>query len=539
MEDIKDKQHLLEAMIGDKVWNVSKDFLQMPVDTRLPINFPNSIHYELYKNHIEFHIENPSYQPLCDFLRENLPKNEVAEYINWNIFGYRLKRDVAGLYKVEELGNAIIELCNIVEPVLLQYCEQLVENIKLANVLSDYYEKLKVNLPFHINVIDELHANENAHTRILTHLLEYKKDGRHIILESFLKLHPTFNVESLDIENSQIYFNKDNIDGLIEKSGEFAVIIENKIHWAVDQDKQIERYVNTERDKGIPQDRIWVIYLTRDGRKKVEGYSLTEDTKKILGDRFVEMDYYHHILPWLKEKVLPNCRVKEEWLESAIKQYIDHLEGLFGIRNTELNKKMQEELIEKIGCTKDMTSSDVFSKLEAFYNSLGELQNIVRNSMESLINPTIERLQYTTIKVLGQICPNEEIGFYNGLRNGFFQVFFKKWVPQVHFEWIPLNEHTLFETEYTLVLHIERDDLRESFKQVCNSDLKNKATEIGLSLDAKDRSVFYKHVVHTQNQKSMSSMTDEELTDFLKEAYKDVNRIQNFVSVYLFNKNEE
>lgn len=291
-----------------------------------------------------------------------------------------------------------------------------------------------------------------------------------------------------------------------------------------------------EIEHGIPQNKIWVIYLTRDGRKKVEDRSLTRETKEILEDRFLEMDYYHHILPWLKEKVLPNCRVKEEWLESAIKQYIDHLEGLFGIRNTELNKKMQEELIEIIGCTKDMTSSDVFSKLEAFYNSLGELQNIVRNSMESLINPTIERLQNTTKDVLGQICPNEKIDFYNGLRNGFFQVFFTKWVPQVHFEWIPFNEHTLLGTEYTFVLHVERDDLRESFKQVlCNSDSKNKASEIGLDTDTKDISVFYKRVFHAQ--KSMFDMTDKELSDFLSDVYKDVNSIQDFVSEKIININ--
>ena len=76
-----------------------------------------------------------------------------------------------------------------------------------------YYEEQEAALPFHINVIDELHANENAHTRILTHLLKYKEDGRHVILASFLKLLPTFNVDTFDIEKSKVYFNRDNIDG--------------------------------------------------------------------------------------------------------------------------------------------------------------------------------------------------------------------------------------------------------------------------------------------------------------------------------------
>ena len=538
MEEIKNNQLLLETMIGAKVRNVSQSSLQIPIDTHLPIKFPHDIHYELYKNYIDFHVENSSYQPLCDFLRKYLPNNEIAECVKWGIFGYRLKKRVAGLCNIEELGNAIIELRNIVEPVLLQYCEQIAENFKLAKELGDYYAKQETALPFHINVIDELHANENAHTRILTHLLKYKEDGKHIILTSFLKQIPTFNVDSFDIEKSKVYFNRDNIDGLIEKDGEYAVIIENKIHWAVDQDKQIERYVNSEIERGIPSDNIWVIYLTRDGRKKVEGYSLTEKTKDILGNRFLEMDYYHNILPWLKEAVLPNCRVKEEWLESAIKQYIDHLEGLFDIRDSRkiFRKKVQDKIIDSIGCTKEMSMWDVYSKFQIYFQTLGELQNIVANSMESMIDPVIKRLQETTEKVLGELCPNEEISFYDGVRNGYFQVLLKKWTNNVHFEWIPFSEkHLLSETEYTLVLHIEQNDIQNCFRQILSDgNLMTKAKEIGLKNDSTDKRVFYKKVLFAG--KAISDMTNMELEDFLRIIYADVDNIQKFVSEYILNK---
>ena len=537
MEETRNEQLLLETMIGTKIRNVSKSFLQMPIDTNLPIIFPHDIHYELYKNHIELHVENSSYKQLCDFLKKNLPNNNVAECFNWGqLLGYRLKRHIAGLCNIEELGNAIIELRNIVEPVLMQYCQQLAEKMELAKALGDYYEEQEAALPFHINVIDELHANENAHTRILTHLLKYKEDGKHVILASFLKQIPTFNVETFDIEKSKVYFNRDNIDGLIEKDGEYAVIIENKIHWAVDQDKQIERYVNTEIERGIPSDNIWVIYLTRDGRKKVEEYSLTKWTKEILGDHFLEMDYYHNILPWLKEKVLPNCRVREEWLESAIKQYIDHLEGLFDVRDsrTGFRKKVQGQIAKSIGCTKGMSRGEVYLKFHAYLHILEELQNIVGNSMESLINPVIERLQNTSLEVLDELCPEEEIGFYNGIHNGFYQVLLKKWTPKVHFEWIPINEKYLLSgTEYTLVLHVEQNEIQERFKQVLNDNIfMSKTKELGLK--ETDKNTFYKKVITTS--KSMSDMTHEELSDLLHEVYKDVDNIQKFVSEIILNK---
>ena len=44
------------------------------------------------------------------------------------------------------------------------------ETIKLAGILFQKKEELKQELPYHINVIDELHINENAHSRILTQL---------------------------------------------------------------------------------------------------------------------------------------------------------------------------------------------------------------------------------------------------------------------------------------------------------------------------------------------------------------------------------
>ncbi len=526
---------LLESMLGIAVSRTAG--VQVAVDKNLPVPFPKSIHYELYKNHIELHIESSTYRSLCEYLERTLPNNDIAktEKRGFCEYAYVLNRRVEGWSNIEELGNAIIELRNIVEPVLMQYCEQIAENFELAKVLGDYYEAQEAALPFHINVIDELHANENAHTRILTHLLKYKEDGKLVILASFLKQLPTFNVGSIDIEKSKVYFNRDNIDGLIEKDGEYAVIIENKIHWAVDQDKQIERYVNTEIERGVPSDNIWVIYLTRDGRKKVESYSLTKKTKEILGDRFLEMDYYHNILPWLKDTVLPNCRVREEWLESAIKQYIDHLEGLFDIRDSRkvFRKKVQGQIANSIGCTEEMSRGEVYSKFHAYLHTLEELQNIVSNSMESLIKPIIERLQNTTIEVLGELCPNEEFGFYNGIHNGFYQVFLKKWTTKVHFEWIPLNEKRLLSgTEYILVLHVEQNDIHERFNQVLiDNFLMTKAKE--LSLKKTDKTTFYKNVITTN--RSMSDMTHEEFSIFLREAYKDVNDIQLFVSEYILN----
>ena len=45
------------------------------------------------------------------------------------------------------------------------------ENETLIAIINQFLlEKKKRKMPFHFNVIDELHANENAHSRILIKL---------------------------------------------------------------------------------------------------------------------------------------------------------------------------------------------------------------------------------------------------------------------------------------------------------------------------------------------------------------------------------
>ena len=529
MIESNNDQLLLESIIGAPVIGV-----QVPVDLNLPIKFPRLIHYELYKNHIELHVESSSYLTLCSFLEKQLPNDETSETVQRNFckYAYMLKRRINGWSNIEELGGAIVELRSIVEPVLLRYCEKMADNMDLAHALGQYYEKQKVSLPFHINVIDQLHADENAHTRILTQLLKYREDGKYTIMKSFLKLLPELDVDSLNIDKSQVFFNRENIDGLIEKEGEYAVIIENKIHWAVDQDKQIERYVDTEINHGIPQDNIWVVYLTRDGQKKVEKYSLTKKAEKILGTRFVELDYRNHILPWLKDSILPNCRMKEEWLASAIKQYVDHLEGLFGTRESQktLINKMRHKIADSIGCIDTMSIGEKYVKMTAFTESLNDMQSIVGSYIDSLINPIIYRLKEETLQIFGDICPNSEVEFNNRLDNGYFQILFKNWDYLIHFEWIPLNIETLLQGNiYTLTLHMEgnwRDKMRRALE---DETFCKEAGEAGLMPDSDNRSVtFYSKKISAS--KPIVEMSQIELHQFLSDIYQDVSKIKEFVT---------
>jgi chromatin segregation and condensation protein Rec8/ScpA/Scc1 (kleisin family) len=65
--------------------------------------------------------------------------------------------------------------------------DNIKSTFKIVKAINDFISKKKKELPYNINVIDELHANENAHSRILCKLLQYKDSSdKYRILESLL-----------------------------------------------------------------------------------------------------------------------------------------------------------------------------------------------------------------------------------------------------------------------------------------------------------------------------------------------------------------
>jgi len=113
---------------------------------------------------------------------------------------------------------------------------------ELSAQLRTKYENFKpADMAVHFNVLDEMHANENAHTRILARLLKQPT-----ICESFVKY---IAEKRSDLAPKMLPVAKDNfsvsclseyVDARIEY-GDKVIIIENKVKDAIDQDEQIDR----------------------------------------------------------------------------------------------------------------------------------------------------------------------------------------------------------------------------------------------------------------------------------------------------------
>jgi len=181
----------------------------------------------------------------------------------------------------------------------------------LLDLLVDFgkiYDREKERLPYHINVIDELHADENAHSRIFAQLLRYKRNNEYPFLEKFLN----------DVCNFCITIEKPRIEK-VDSCGhidipifdnKYVVIIENKVtNQADDQNNenggQLARYIETiNKNYGRKLEEIFVVYTPKYTREPIDECWKSKDNstyKNEFKDRFRSLSYRDNIYPWFKK----------------------------------------------------------------------------------------------------------------------------------------------------------------------------------------------------------------------------------------------
>lgn len=227
------------------------------------------------------------------------------------------------------------------------------ELLLLLAKFKEIYDEEKAGLPYHINLIDELHIDENAHSRVFAKLLRYQKHGEYPFLEKFLTGVCKFEITVQKPEVKKVD-SCGRIDIPIFDIG-YAIVIENKVtDKASDQNGseggQLARYIETiNKDYRRNLDDIYVVYTPKYTREPSDdcwenknGISYKDEFKR----RFRSLSYRDGIYPWLKDEILPLIDSKDSYLRSAVEQYLDYLEGVFSLRS--INKKMNMRLQEFI-----------------------------------------------------------------------------------------------------------------------------------------------------------------------------------------------
>ncbi len=405
---------------------------------------------------------------------------------------------------------------------------EIVKLIDLAKRFSNGVAKITERQPYHVNLIDELHADENAHTRILAAILRYKTDLGYFNLKSFIEFEaencPELNTIIDQIDKPAIMVQKHNIDCLIKEGKKYAIIIENKINDAIDQNRQLERYIESIKD--VDKKNIFLIYLTLKGNKKPSENGFTSKAQNWLDAddteacRFIASNYRNDILPWLKQKVLPEIRYKDELFLSCLKQYIDYLEGRFGLRKKQLEatKLMLEDILRKKSLREVLIINSQISELES---------SIVNYSFErakEILFPHFEKIAEKHFKINNHINTS----------GGYFQLYDDSWPSGIHFEWYPLSLETLLKNN-NLVLRLDvegknkkyyRELIHKNFeKEFAEHKFRHIYTKKGPNSNA-----LYMRNITLPNNKTYLDMAENEADSFFSGIYDDLNQFKGILA---------
>lgn len=291
-------------------------------------------------------------------------------------------------------SDRIFHILDFIDNIISEDAKQQASGINFVmELVVDVRSCIEQNrhlLPYHLNIIDELHINENGHSRILCKLLQYKSQlGEYVVLQSLLGYISGQNKEYryIHIKSPLITQEQCRIDLWVrDKVGGYAIIFENKIYNATDQEAQLSRYIECTKSNGFADEQIFVVYLSQQGSEPAEQSWGTY--KSEYEQRYVNLSFRDDILPWLKEYVVPILPDKDYLLCCAVEQYIDYLEGIFGLRtiDKELNMKVEESIKEKLGLIGQVyddyrTIRQYQNDINTVLNHLEKLKNEVENEM--------------------------------------------------------------------------------------------------------------------------------------------------------------
>lgn len=266
--------------------------------------------------------------------------------------------------------------------------DESIKLLKLSEKFRIKYLEEKRKLPYHVNVIDELHINENGHSRILLKLLQFVNDrGEWEFLQSLVDYMKSKSkskqFERINIKKPKITQEEARIDLWIRDS-DYAIIFENKIYNAQDQEAQLSRYIEKTEEYHYDENNIFVVYLSQTGDEPdSQSWGCYQDSFK---DRYLNLSFRNDILPWLKVKVLPSIRFKDSYLLNAIQQYTDYLDGLFDLRTiqTKMHMKLKTFITDYFNLEECRDDNERFAKVKENLSNIDALQGEVQSIYDEL-----------------------------------------------------------------------------------------------------------------------------------------------------------
>lgn len=285
--------------------------------------------------------------------------------------------------------------------------------IAFASVFFEQKEKERLALPYHINIIDELHINENGHSRILLKLLQYQNEqGEYTFLYSLLHYINAHSHSSgfprIEIKRPLLTQEEARIDlWLRDWESGYAIIFENKACDAVDQEEQLSRYIDKTIAEGFSKENIFVVYLPSYAHEPDE--QSWGNYKEEFEEKYINLSFREDILGWLKDDVLPNIPSSNIYLYTAVVQYIDYLEGYFLLRtiNNRMNMNLDNLISSQFELEKFNTQHEKLKVLQEKIDNMNEVVKSMEELRGRLRQPIFDQWKQKTIERYKECHPCE------------------------------------------------------------------------------------------------------------------------------------
>lgn len=427
---------------------------------------------------------------------------------------------------------------------------------EIQDLAKDFAKKSVAKKAY--NLFSEWHMSENDHTKLLLAMLSYyDATGNYPILYSFLsnftkgrdKMAHYKHLKDVKIKFSQ-KCDKDGgfIDGwitFVAKNKKIAIIIENKIYDAGDQENQVRRYISHAKSQGVDIENIWVLYITNDGSKEIDSKSYkieAEAEETNIGNRFVELNYEEDIIAWINREVL-NTRIYPESLTAIARIYVDYLQNdlfdncasdneqkiLLSMLDisTDLNKLKEEKektqkLFDLYNEIKEMKAKkgDDLANGEDEINTLYRVVSSILKKLESIVFDEFEKVSKEVLdeayrKQLKKHKISGWIVAHRGVKTerGYVQMRIDDEWNTIHMEWTPISiQDMLYRTEYYIVLHVEGGAVGINKKNIFSAEEKDKYQSVNFGC----RPIAKMEV---KTDKPFAKMSSEELKKYLTELY--------------------
>ena len=298
--------------------------------------------------------------------------------------------------------------------------------------------------------VQKLDDEANMHSGFLYALLN--PCGEHYQDDLFLKLFlDSISLKKWfgDTNNAEVYKEYKNIDIYITNNNNKHIIIENKI-WARDQDRQIERYIETiakeqskdfsdiesnelessenetQQEQSQPYENIIVLYLTPDaknptqqslGKWKIQGDSLVNENNKV---RFKAISYNNEMIDWLDSALNEAGGISN--LRMAIECYTDVVKRLTGQKENTMdlqaffNKKGNEQFLEialELVARRDEVLHAHFSaiarEIESKYKKDYEINDLGNGKGITLLHSKFDEIKNFCFYIAAEITDKEKI----------------------------------------------------------------------------------------------------------------------------------